>query len=66
MIYFFTGKPNSGKTTLGKMLAEFLKTERRNWRKPVFYIDESDIQLLFPPKTDDYLYENCRNSLIIS
>ena len=39
MIYFFTGKPNSGKTTLGKMSAEFLKTERRNWRKPVFYID---------------------------
>ena len=33
MIYWFTGQPSSGKTTLGNKLYKFLKTEKRNWRE---------------------------------
>lgn len=38
-IYWLTGQSGSGKSTLGKKLSEFLSTEKRNWRKNVFYID---------------------------
>lgn len=41
-IYWFTGKPNQGKTELGRKLHTLLKTERRNWRKSVFHIDERE------------------------
>ena len=36
MIYWFTGQPSSGKTTLGHKLYKFLQTEKRNWRKISF------------------------------
>lgn len=39
-IYWFTGQPSHGKTVLGKKLVELLQTEKRNWRKPVFHIDD--------------------------
>lgn len=41
-IYWITGLPNQGKTELGKRLYTLLQTERRNWRKSVFHIDEKD------------------------
>jgi adenylylsulfate kinase-like enzyme len=50
MIYFFTGKSKTGKSTLGKLLADFLRTERRNWRKSVFHIDENSITDIYPFK----------------
>ena len=40
MIYLFTGQPGSGKTTLGKKLQFWLQTNKKNWRKSVFHIDE--------------------------
>lgn len=39
MIFWFTGCPHSGKTALATMLHQFLKNERRNWRKTVFHLD---------------------------
>lgn len=39
MIYWFTGERHSGKTALATMLYQFLKNERRNWRKSVFHLD---------------------------
>ena len=39
MIYWFTGQPGSGKTVLATKLKDFLQTEKRNWRKDVFFID---------------------------
>ena len=44
MIYWFTGQPSSGKTTLGNKLYKFLETEKRNWRKSVFHIDGDDLR----------------------
>lgn len=46
MIYWFTGHPATGKTTLANKLKEFLQTEKRNWRKDVFHIDgDSDFSI---------------------
>jgi adenylylsulfate kinase-like enzyme len=39
MIYWFTGQIGAGKTVLGTKLKDFLQTEKRNWRKDVFFID---------------------------
>lgn len=39
MIYWFTGNTGAGKTVLATKLKEFLQTEKRNWRKDVFLID---------------------------
>ena len=39
MIYWFTGQTGAGKTVLGSKLRDFLQTEKRNWRKDVFFID---------------------------
>jgi adenylylsulfate kinase-like enzyme len=44
MIYWFTGQTGHGKTILGDRLFELLKTEKRNWRKSVFHIDEEKIE----------------------
>ena len=46
MIYWFTGQPSMGKTTLGNKLHKFLQTEKRNWRKSVFQIDGDDLRKL--------------------
>lgn len=50
MIYWFTGRTQSGKTTLGKKLHSFLQTEKRNWRKDVFHIDDTDVANLINNK----------------
>ena len=39
MIYWFTGQTGAGRTVLGSKLRDFLQTEKRNWRKDVFFID---------------------------
>lgn len=61
MIYMFVGQPGSGKTVLGKMMVEFLKTEKRNWRKSVFHIDGDDLRVMFP--NDDYSEEGRRKNI---
>jgi adenylylsulfate kinase len=48
MIYWFTGQPGSGKTTLAKKLQWWLQTEKRNWRKSVLHIDGDKLRELFP------------------
>ena len=51
-IYWFIGQPGSGKTTLAKKLQFWLQTDKANWRKSVFHIDESDIHNLYDIDTD--------------
>lgn len=46
-IYWLHGQPGSGKTTIGKRLQIWLQTDKVNWRKTVFHIDESDIKKLY-------------------
>ena len=48
MIYWFTGQPGSGKTTLAKKLQNWLQTDKKNWRKTVFHIDGDQLRELFP------------------
>lgn len=64
MIYFFTGQPGSGKTVLGTMLVDFLKTEKRNWRKSVFHVDGDTLREIFPNKdySKEGRYRNIRNA----
>ena len=71
MIYWFTGQPSSGKTTLGHKLYKFLQTEKRNWRKSVFHLDGDDLRkintkqrLLRPRETKQY--QNRTNNYRIS
>ena len=61
MIYWFTGQPSSGKTTLGTKLYKFLKTEKRNWRKSVFHIDGDDLRKLTVNK--DYSEKGRENNI---
>ena len=46
MIYWFTGQPGAGKTTIATKLKDLLQTEKRNWRKDVFHIDGDDLREL--------------------
>ena len=68
MIYWFTGQPSSGKTTLGNKLHKFLQTEKRNWRRDVFHLDGDDLRELTINK--DYSEEgritNIRNAQMIA
>ena len=51
MIYWFTGQPGSGKTTLAELLKHKLE-ENRNFVYKVFRIDGDDIRKLF--QNQDY------------
>jgi adenylylsulfate kinase-like enzyme len=51
-IYWLHGQPGSGKTTIGKRLQIWLQTDKANWRKTVFHIDESDIQKMYGSKNE--------------
>lgn len=81
MIYWFTGQPGSGKTTLAKKLQIWLQTDKANWRKSVFHIDGDQLRELFP--NTDYSKEgrekniqkaidiakyldNCGNDVVVS
>jgi len=63
MIYLFTGQPGSGKTTLGKKLQFWLQTDKKNWRKSVFHIDEG--QVTNPFEVAKYL-DTCGNDVVVS
>jgi hypothetical protein len=43
MIYWFTGNIDTNTKVFSNKFKEFLQTEKRNWRKDVFYIDENDV-----------------------
>jgi adenylylsulfate kinase-like enzyme len=45
MIYWFTGQPGTGKTIQANKLKELLQTEKRNWRKDVFHIDNDTFDI---------------------
>lgn len=68
MIYWFTGQPGHGKTFLGEQLTEFLKTERRNWRRDVFYIDAETLEDTSPYNDllDESNTEIVKNAQLIS
>jgi adenylylsulfate kinase-like enzyme len=68
MIYWFTGQPLSGKSTLGKKLKDFLQTEKRNWRKDVFHIDGDEILELLPEQelTKKVINQNIKNTQLVA
>ena len=43
-IYWFIGQPGTGKTLLAKRLQFWLQTDKSNWRKTVFHLDEDSIR----------------------
>ncbi len=63
MIYLFTGQPGSGKTTLAKKLQFWLQTDKKNWRKSVFHIEEGQSDNIFD--IAKYL-DSCGNDVVIS
>jgi adenylylsulfate kinase len=67
MIYWFTGQPSAGKTVLGKKLHNFLKTEKRNWRRDVFHLDGDDLRELTINKdySEQGRINNIRNAQMI-
>ena len=52
MIYWFTGQPSSGKTTLALLLKQHLQLEKKNWRKDVFHVDGDHLREIY--KNKDY------------
>lgn len=45
-IYWLTGSINDKRNILSKWLVELLQTDKRNWRKTVFYLNESTLPSL--------------------
>ena len=43
MIYWFTGTVDANTKLFSTKFKEFLQTEKRNWRKDVFYIEDDDV-----------------------
>lgn len=68
MIYSLIGQSGSGKTTMGKKLHKFLATERRNWRKTVFHIDEDTFRLISGNHdfTEKGIRANVRDSYLLA
>jgi len=68
MIYWITGQPSSGKTTLALLLKKHLELEKKNLRKEVFHIDGDDLRNLSSNK--DYSpmgrVNNIRNAQMIA
>lgn len=63
MVYLIHGQPKCGKSTIGKRLQFWLQTDKKNWRKSVFHIDEEQTTLCF--EIAKYL-DSCGNDVIIS
>ena len=61
MIYWFTGQPGSGKTTMAKKLQMLLQTDKKNWRKSVFHLDGEQLRELFP--NTDYSKEGLERNV---
>jgi len=61
MIYSLIGNSGSGKTTHGKKLQKFLGTERRNWRRDVFFIDDEQVREIF--QNFDYTEKGIRKNI---
>jgi len=49
-VYWLHGQPGSGKSVIGKRLQMWLQTDKANWRKTVFHIDEADMKNLYSEK----------------
>lgn len=47
MIVVLFGQPHSGKTTLGRLLKQFLQLEKHNWRTDVHHIDGDELRKLY-------------------
>lgn len=47
MIVVLFGQPHSGKTTLGKLLKQFLQLEKHNWKTDVHHIDGDEMRKLY-------------------
>jgi adenylylsulfate kinase-like enzyme len=43
MIYWFTGNSDSNTKLFANKLKDFLETEKRNWRKDVYIIEDNDV-----------------------
>jgi len=52
-IYWLTGSINDNRNILSKWLVELLQTDKRNWRKTVFYLNESTLPSLSLGLIDD-------------
>lgn len=63
MVYLVHGQPKSGKSTIGQRLQFWLQTDKKNWRKSVFHIDEEYSDLYF--EIAKYL-NKCGNDVILS
>lgn len=59
-IYWLHGQPGSGKTTIGKRLQIWLQTDKVNWRKTVFHIDEVDIKKISEDNNLDNVLTICK------
>lgn len=64
-IYWLTGSINDERDTLSKRLVELLQTDKRNWRKTVFYLNESTLPSLSIGLTDD-ISTNHKNIQLIT
>jgi adenylylsulfate kinase-like enzyme len=63
MVYLVHGQPKCGKSTIGQRLQFWLQTDKKNWRKSVFHIDENYSDLYF--EIAKYL-NKCGNDVVIS
>lgn len=61
MIYWFTGQPSSGKTTLALLLKQHLQLEKKNWRKDVFHVDGDHLREIY--KNKDYSEQGRRTNI---
>jgi adenylylsulfate kinase-like enzyme len=46
-VFWLIGQKGSGKTTLASKLYKFLQTEKRNWRRDVFHVDDTVLRELY-------------------
>ena len=67
-IYWLTGYPWEGKLIVANKLFEFIKTERRNWRRSVFHIDSEYINRLLGTDncTEDTMVTHIKTTQLIA